>query len=98
LRTTSQPFDTQIEDYRMSNIDIIRAWKDEEYRRSLSAAERAALPEHPAGLIELEDELLGQVAGAVPSRGAGCTQNSSVWCTNTASCTNNCSVGFTICT
>ena len=37
----------------MSKMNIIRAWKDEDYRLSLSEAERALLPEHPAGLIEL---------------------------------------------
>jgi mersacidin/lichenicidin family type 2 lantibiotic len=47
----------------MSNQDIIRAWKDEEYRQSLSEAERALLPEHPAGLIE--------VSGAEIDGGAG---------------------------
>jgi mersacidin/lichenicidin family type 2 lantibiotic len=36
----------------MSRQDIIRAWKDEEYRESLSEAERARLPEHLARLIE----------------------------------------------
>ena len=35
--------------------DIIRAWKDEEYRLSLSDAERALLPDHPSGLITLTD-------------------------------------------
>ena len=44
-------------------MDIIRAWKDEEYRNSLSEAERAALPANPAGLIALTDEDLGAVAG-----------------------------------
>ena len=44
-------------------MDIIRAWKDEGYRNSLSEAERAALPPHPAGLIALTDEDLGAVAG-----------------------------------
>src|SRR5919199_996646 len=39
----------------MSHIDIIRAWKDEEYRASLSEAELAQLPENPAGLIEIAD-------------------------------------------
>jgi mersacidin/lichenicidin family type 2 lantibiotic len=48
----------------MSNIDIVRAWKDAEYRRSLSAEEQTFLPEHPAGSIELADEELEQVAGA----------------------------------
>jgi mersacidin/lichenicidin family type 2 lantibiotic len=44
-------------------MDIIRAWKDEEYRNSLSEAERTALPENPAGFIALTDEDLGAVAG-----------------------------------
>jgi mersacidin/lichenicidin family type 2 lantibiotic len=44
-------------------MDIIRAWKDEGYRNSLSEAERAALPPNPAGLIALTDEELGAVAG-----------------------------------
>jgi mersacidin/lichenicidin family type 2 lantibiotic len=47
----------------MRNIDIIRAWRDEEYRLSLTEAERASLPEHPAGLIELKDEQMGSVLG-----------------------------------
>ena len=34
---------------------IIRAWKDEGYRNSLSEADRAALPANPAGRIELTD-------------------------------------------
>jgi mersacidin/lichenicidin family type 2 lantibiotic len=47
----------------MSNQDIIRAWKDEDYRLSLSEAERALLPEHPAGLIELSGAEMDGVAG-----------------------------------
>jgi mersacidin/lichenicidin family type 2 lantibiotic len=51
----------------MSTVDIVRAWKDAEYRQSLSEAERAQLPDHPAGLIELTDaELDGVAAGADP--------------------------------
>ncbi len=52
----------------MSHVDVIRAWKDEEYRRSLSAAERAALPKNPAGMIELDAADLDSVAGGAPSR------------------------------
>ena len=37
----------------MSNIDIVRAWKDEEYRTGLSADELALIPDNPAGLVEL---------------------------------------------
>lgn len=47
----------------MRNMDIIRAWKDPEYRLSLSEAEKALLPDHPAGLIGLTDDELGAVAG-----------------------------------
>lgn len=57
----------------MFHGDIIRAWKDEEYRLSLSDAERALLPEHPAGLIDLTDADL-DAAGARTEKvmSAGC--------------------------
>jgi mersacidin/lichenicidin family type 2 lantibiotic len=48
----------------MSSTKLIRAWKDEEYRLSLSEAERALLPENPAGSIELTDAELEQATGA----------------------------------
>jgi mersacidin/lichenicidin family type 2 lantibiotic len=47
----------------MSNQNIIRAWKDEDYRLSLSEAERELLPEHPAGLIELAGTEMDDVGG-----------------------------------
>jgi mersacidin/lichenicidin family type 2 lantibiotic len=47
----------------MKSIDIIRAWKDAEYRSTLSDAERATLPQHPAGLVEVPEEDLAAVAG-----------------------------------
>jgi mersacidin/lichenicidin family type 2 lantibiotic len=47
----------------MAHLDIIRAWKDPEYRLSLSAAERAQLPAHPAGLIALTDAELDHIGG-----------------------------------
>jgi mersacidin/lichenicidin family type 2 lantibiotic len=37
----------------MMTIDVIRAWKDEDYRRSLTAEQLAQLPAHPAGGIEV---------------------------------------------
>jgi len=48
----------------MSELDIIRAWKDRAYRNSLSAEQLAHLPEHPAGAIELTDDELTNVDGA----------------------------------
>ena len=50
----------------MSPINIIRAWKDAEYRQSLSAAELAMMPAHPAGLIQLTDDDLESIAGGRP--------------------------------
>ena len=44
----------------MSNEDLIRAWKDEEYRKSLGET----APQHPSGLVELTDEALENMVGA----------------------------------
>jgi mersacidin/lichenicidin family type 2 lantibiotic len=47
----------------MLSEKTIRAWKDVEYRLSLSDAERAQLPEHPAGLVEMTEKELSPVGG-----------------------------------
>ena len=47
----------------MSQLDVIRAWKDEEYRASLRDSELVVLPAHPAGAVELPSESL-DIAGA----------------------------------
>jgi mersacidin/lichenicidin family type 2 lantibiotic len=46
-------------------MDIIRAWKDEEYRMSLTEEQRALLPDNPAGLAgrELSDDDLKNIVG-----------------------------------
>ena len=49
----------------MSHRMTIRAWKDEEYRLSLSEAERSQLPENPAGAVELTDSDLGAAVGGM---------------------------------
>ena len=36
----------------MSDLAVIRAWKDPQYRESLTEEQRAQLPAHPAGVIE----------------------------------------------
>ena len=43
--------------------EIIRAWKDKQFRDSLNEEQRAQLPANPAGLVEIDDEQLIQVAG-----------------------------------
>lgn len=68
----------------MSHENIIRAWKDESFRNSLSEEERALLPDNPAGLIELDDAQLQLAVGALPPRGlsAGntCTIDTDICC------------------
>ena len=50
----------------MNKVDLIRAWKDPVYRARLSREEIAGLPDHPSGLLELDEGLLKEVAGAFP--------------------------------
>lgn len=76
----------------MSSHNIIRAWKDPAYRNSLSSAERAALPENPAGAIEISDADLGNIAGGrerAPET-AICTYLCTLTCT--CVCTGICSL------
>jgi mersacidin/lichenicidin family type 2 lantibiotic len=49
----------------MTHEHIIRAWKDQEFRNSLSEKERALLPENPVGLVELTNSELGNVSGGL---------------------------------
>jgi mersacidin/lichenicidin family type 2 lantibiotic len=60
----------------MAHLDIIRAWKDPEYRLSLSEADRAHLLENPAGSLELTDAELELVGGStgncLPGTIVGC--------------------------
>ncbi len=65
----------------MRKVDILRAWKDPLYRLSLSEAERARLPEHPAAPIDLRDEDLGSALG-----GDGPTCTTTVCCTYCLTC------------
>jgi mersacidin/lichenicidin family type 2 lantibiotic len=46
----------------MSKQSIIRAWKDETYRRGLSEVERAALPESPVGRLNLDELTAAEMA------------------------------------
>jgi len=42
----------------MQTTEIVQAWKDEDYRDSLSKDQLAQLPIHPSGIIEFEKPLL----------------------------------------
>ena len=65
----------------MTDINIVRAWKDETYRQSLSASEQAALPINPAGMIELDDADLVDVSG-----GTGTGTTTTIIISNALSC------------
>jgi len=45
-------------------MNVVRAWKDETYRQSLSTEELVALPTNPVGEIELTDAELETIYGA----------------------------------
>lgn len=47
----------------MKTIDIARAWKDRNYRKSLRPEELASIPANPAGFAEPTEEQLREVAG-----------------------------------
>ena len=63
----------------MKNVDVIRAWKDQSYRDSLTSEERASLPDSPAGEYVLDTEVMKNVVGGwcflslIASEGAVCT-------------------------
>jgi mersacidin/lichenicidin family type 2 lantibiotic len=63
----------------MSNLDIVRAWKDAGYRRSLSPEQLQQLPGNPAGPTDLTDDEL-TVAG-------GLTREASIPLTTALGCT-----------
>ena len=67
-----------------SRLNIIRAWKDDEYRSSLSDGELAHMPSSPAGAIELDDADLGLATGGLLTGGCGCS----------GGCSHHCGVAF----
>jgi len=78
----------------MRNVDIIRAWKDPDYRQNLSEAEKALLPDHPAGFVELTDAEMGMVAGGLP-RQQTLTVNGEICCCDSI---DICWTASTLCT
>jgi mersacidin/lichenicidin family type 2 lantibiotic len=53
-------------------IDVVRAWRDEEYRNSLTEEERADLPENPAGVAVVSDSVLRSLSGGCGYTKANC--------------------------
>ena len=73
----------------MSHLDIIRAWKDAEYRNSLSAEQLNQLPEHPAGMSGLSDEALQAIVGGRRAGGGGTGCGTGGNCTNCDPCSED---------
>lgn len=44
----------------MPTLDIIKAWKDEEFRDTLTMEQKAMMPKHPSGTIEFQELALGE--------------------------------------
>lgn len=51
------------------NIDVARAWRDEDYYLSLTEEERASLGAHPAGAATVADEALRSITGGCGAGG-----------------------------
>ncbi len=82
----------------MSKANIIRAWKDEEYRNSLSAAQRAQLPANPAGVVELPEDELQKVSGGLQLAADSGTQGfTGSWLCNCRNISRAMSVTSTCC-
>jgi mersacidin/lichenicidin family type 2 lantibiotic len=83
---------------RKMAIDIPRAWKDAEYRKSLTPEELASLPPNPAGSPELGDADLNKFSGGQLGGGVPVAENSLLWCPPpTEPQTNCCEVSKDIC-
>ena len=47
----------------MKKKQILEAWRNEEYYLSLSEEERARIPEHPSGILNIGDDVLKSITG-----------------------------------
>jgi mersacidin/lichenicidin family type 2 lantibiotic len=70
----------------MNPQDIIRAWKDRTFRKSLSSDEQALLPVHPAGEITLSDAELAHVYGGILQVSQLCEISGPPHCTPRITC------------
>lgn len=60
-------------------VDVVRAWRDEEYRNSLSPEELASLPENPAGIATVDESSLRSVMGGLASKQIDPSCTTFVW-------------------
>lgn len=62
------------------NIDVARAWRDQDYFLSLTEEERAALGAHPAGALA-DNEVLKSITGGCSMMTYDCYTGQSAICT-----------------
>jgi len=64
------------------SIDIVRAWKDPEYRKSLTPEQQASLPANPVEPVPMSEAELNAIVGGMRRRGGtaypDCCYNSTV--------------------
>ena len=70
----------------MKNIDIVKAWKDETYRNSLTAEQLATLPANPAGDLSVEEQSMVTGGGGL---GGGLRTQSGHSCMPMSACDRN---------
>ena len=57
----------------MSRVDVVRAWRDPQYRRSLSRDQLALMPQNPAGAVQVDERALAAATGAGDETGVQTT-------------------------
>lgn len=68
-------------------VDVIRAWRDELYYESLTEEERASLPAHPAGELDLATDLKSLTATPSLCFGNGTSECTCLIFNHTTRCT-----------
>lgn len=71
-------------------VDVIKAWKDPEYRRSLSKSEFEQLPENPVGVALDENDMNMIKGGEVAWTTSGAANTSGWFCSISAENTGKC--------
>lgn len=82
--------------FKSKKVDVVRAWKDEEYRESLSVQEQALVPANPVGLVELSDADLEFVLGGAVAAQTG-TGSANCYCIKTKTASSSGGSCYCVC-
>ena len=69
----------------MTTLETVKAWKDEDYRDTLTPQQKERLPQHPSGVIEfvnrdLPDEASFGTPPVACPKGSGGVGTWQAWC------------------